>query len=688
MGFAHQCISAGALLALAVPLFAQSTARPTVEEVIVTGYRPGDATTSSKTDVSALENAQAISVVTSDLLKDQGITRLADALRNVAGVSRSSTYGFFDSYQMRGYDAAYGSIFLDGLKNGNVAGEVNELGGLEQVEVVKGPASGLFGAAPLGGVINLVSKRPKSTSFLDVALTTGSYDRFEAAVDGNAPLTESGALLGRVNLIYKDQEEFVDFSSTRRLYVAPALTWRIGDDTAFTLLTRYQRDDLSPWSPVPAWGTILPNQNGRLPASFSVNDDNERAYYDQESRQAGYEFVHSFSDTIKLSQNLRYEESRDTWERWMFAAGISDDQTTIGRYYYGPFDQSTDDFGVDTRINIELQTGPVQHAILSGVDYARSKNRSIQTGLYDGMANPLPMFPPDYAAPLDPGTDPQFEGSGESRQLGFYVQDHLRFGERLTVTLGGRWDEVESDDQKDRAFSPTVGVTWALTPGASLYANVAESFTPTPSWQTRADGSLLPPETGENIETGIKVASDSYGLSGMISIFQLTRKNVATVDPENMFFYIVTGEQRSRGVEVEGAWTPSDAIDVRVAYSYIDAEITQDNTYPVGLKLPNVPRNNVSVWGKYTVQSGLLENLGMSLGVLYNGDKEFYESQVYTLPGYTLLDAGLSYDIGGWSAQFNVNNLLDERFFPDACCLDRVTPGEPRTWQLRLEKSW
>jgi iron complex outermembrane recepter protein len=667
---------------------AEMSAKPTVEEVIVTGYRPGDATSSSKTDVSALENPQAISVVTADLMQDQGITRLADALRNVSGISRSSTYGFFDSYQIRGYDAAYGSIFLDGLKNGNVAGEVNELGGLEQIEVVKGPASGLFGASPLGGVVNLVSKRPKETSFVNVALTTGSYDAIESAVDANAPLTETGSLLGRLNVIYKDREEFVDFSSSERIYVAPALTWRPTDAMELTLLTRYQRDELSPWSPVTAWGTILPNPNGELPVSFAVNDDDQRARYDQESKQAGYEFVYRFSDALRLTQNLRYEETEDSWNQWMFAAGISEDLTTIGRYFYGPFDQTTRDLGVDTRLNAEFSTGAVRHKVLTGIDYVRSKNHSLQTGLYDGLQNPLSLFPPDYSAPLVPASDPLFEGSGRSAQLGFYVQDHLNFGERLTVTLGGRWDEVETDDQKDRAFSPTVGATWALSPSVSLYANAAESFTPTPSWQTRADGSLLPPETGENIETGIKFANAERGLAGMVSIFQLTRKNVATEDPDNMFFYIVTGEQRSRGVEVETAWTPSDAIDVRLAYTWIEAEITKDNTYPVGLRLPNVPRNNVSVWGKYTVPSGPLANLGMSLGLVYNGDKQFYEGEVYQLSGYTLVDAGLSYDIAGWTTQLTLNNLFDERYFPDACCLDRVTPGEPRNWQLRVQKSW
>lgn len=660
-------------------------AQAVTENVLVTGDLLVPTDTVSKSPIPFLENPQTTSVVTQDLLQDQGITRLADALRNVAGVSRSSTYGYFDAYQIRGYDASYGSIFLDGLKNGNVAGESNELGGLEQVEVIKGPASGLYGSAPLGGVINLVSKRPKEGRFADVSVGVASFDGKDVSLDANDRLFDL-PVLARINVIYRNSGDFVDFAHSERIYVAPSLTWQIAPATSLTVLTRYQRDHLSPWSPVPAYGTILPIPGGKLSISFAVNDDNQRAMYNQDSTQLGYVFEHRFSDAISISQNLRFERSNDDWNNWLFASGVSDDLTTIGRMFYGPFHQQTNDLGVDTRILANAQTYGIRHDMMFGVDYAKSHNVSASDGMYDGWMNPLNLLHPDYSAPLYSVSDGLFPGNSTTEQTGIYVQDHIKLDNRITITVGGRWDWVYSDGAEDTAFSPTVGATWALSPEGAFYFNFAKSFTPNPSYNTRFDGSLLPPETGVNLEGGFKYSSGN--LSGMISVFHLTRMNVATDDPAHPFFYIVTGEQLSRGIEVEGAWQPSPAWDMRLAYSYIDAAVTRDEYYPVGMPLPNAPNHNLSLWSQYTVQSGLFENLGVSAGVLYNSKKHFFEGVLYDLPEYVLLDAGLSYVLGSWKGQLNISNLLNKRFFPDACCLDRITPGQPRAVRLRLTKSF
>lgn len=666
-----------------------------VEGVVVTGMVVGEPVV-TKSDVPLLETPQAISVITADTLKEQGITRLADALRGVAGVTRSSTYGYFDSYQIRGYDAAYGSMFLDGLTSGNVAGAVNELAGLEQVEVVKGPASALFGASPLGGVVNLVSKRPRSDAFVELGVATGSYDLREVTVDANAPLTKDGALLGRVNLVYRDSDDFVDFAHSQRIYIAPALTWKIGEDTNLTLLGRYQRDYDSPWSPMTAWGTILPNANGEIPIDRSVNNSGaQRAINNLNAKQIGYVFNHRFSDTVSFSQTVRYEENNKFWDRWVFVAGFLDDNVVngvqrgrvIGRYIYGPFAQTDKDLGVDSRLTVKFATGAIDHNVLAGLDYHRNRNTLASDGNYDAAQNPLDIFNPDYSAPIVRNPFGGSTGGGKSSQVGFYLHDHITLTDRLTVTLGGRWDKAKSGEQEDSKFSPHAGLTWALNPDSSLYFVYSKSFTPIASWQTRFDGSLLPPETGENIEAGYKIKDEARGLSGMVSVYQLTRQNVATEDPAHPFFYVVTGEQRSRGVEVEGAWRPNEAFQATLAYAYIDAEITKDNTLPIGLPLQNFPKHSANLWGKYTVQSGVFAKLGISLGVLYNSDKYFYESGVlYTLPAYTLVNAGLSYPFGEWQTQLNIDNLTDERFFPDACCLDRITSGEPLNWRLSVRR--
>jgi len=674
-------------------VFAEAPATPDgITEVVVEGqlkaHQAGDATEAGKSGVPDKENPQATSVVTADTLKAQGVTRLADALRNVAGMSRSSTYGFFDAWQIRGYDAAYGSVFLDGLKKGNVAGEIHELGGLEQVEVIKGPASGLYGASPLGGVVNLVSKRPHKGNFTEVTVGAGSYDSVNLGLDINHALNKEETILGRLNLVYRDGDQFVDFSHLTRLYVAPAMTVQLSEKTRFTLLARYQRDDTNPFSPLPAYGTILPNPNGQVPVTFAVSDPT--GYYDQESAHIGYELIHRFSEHLSFEQNLRYERAVDDWDRWMFAAGVSDDQTTIGRYLYGRTHYDNKTLGVDSRFKLDFATGSITHRMMVGYDYYNNHYDYYNGGLYDGSLNPLNLFEPDYNAPLDETYDDFSAGGARSWQAGFYVQDNIGLTSRLNVSLGGRWDKVNSEGARDSAFSPTVGATYAVTGEASLYANVAKSFTPTPAWNTTFDGSQLPPETGENLEVGLKYVGKTHDRSALISVFQLTRKNVATDDPAHPFYYVVTGEQQSRGVELEGAWQPADGWDLRAAYAYIDAKITKDNTYPVGIPLPNAPKHALNLWGQYTVQDGPLAQLGLSAGLNYNSERSFYEYGVglFTLKPYTLFDLGLSYPVARWTARFNVSNLFDVRYFPDACCLDRVTPGAPRSWSLSLSRRY
>jgi iron complex outermembrane receptor protein len=701
---------AAALLSSAAPLWAAEAdeVRPSGDEIIVTGERLSEAPQAGKSDIPLMETPQAISIVDADTIKRRGITRLAEALRSVAGVSRSSTYGYYDAYQIRGFDAAYGSVYLDGLVSMNVAGTNNELAGLEQVEVVKGPASMLFGSAPLGGIVNLVSKRPRNETFVDVNVATGSYGLVEGSFDANAPLTGNGALLGRLNVLYRDSDDFVDFSAKNRIYVAPALTWNMGPATKLTLLGRYERNHDNPWSPVSAWGTVLPWAHGKLPIDFSINGrGSERAIHNQRYIHAGYTFDHEFSKALSFHQVARYTDRRIFWNNWIFWAGFVDNEIVdgvqqghvAGRYIYGPFWETDKDFAVDSRFVLKFATGIVRHEVMAGLDYRRNRSRYHEDGgNYDPAVNPLDLLDPDYDAPLIHDPLAAYAFAGRSRQVGLYVQDHMKFGDAATLTVGGRYDWANADGSRDRKFSPRIGATVTLFPGAALYASWSRSFVPQPGYFT-VEGVALPPETGRNIEAGLKVQSGGGRLSGMISVFELTRQNVATEDPANPFFYVTTGEQRSRGFEIEGTWHPTPAWTLSLAYAYLDAKVTKDNLFEVGARLQNVPRHGLNLFAEYVVPSGPLANLGFNLAFEYNSRKvgaNWPEDldldgvsdplSLFTLPSYALVDVGLSYAYRDWTIRLNVDNLFDKRYYPDSCCVDRVTPGESRNWRLGLSR--
>jgi iron complex outermembrane receptor protein len=686
-------------------------------DIVVTGVRYGDEVNAGKAEIPLVELPQAISVVSAEDLKARGVTRLADALFSVAGASRSSTYGFYDAYTLRGFDAAYGSIYLDGLLNeAGGGGSNNELYGLASVEVVKGPASSLFGGGSLGGIVNLVSKRPvQGDAFLEATLSTGSYNLFEAAVDANAPLDAGGTLTARVVGLYRDSDAFVHNAGYNRIYLQPSLTWQIGPDTSLTVLGTLKRDHDSPWAPLPAYGTVFPLEGGyRLPRSFAIgNKGDDKAIQNENRKTIGYMFDHAFSDRLKFSQTLRYMHRKTYWDHWLFADAYLDERLdddgvpiagtgrTLGRYVYGPYRETFKSFMVDSRLSGKIDMGAIRHNLLGGIDYRKTTSRYFGDGDFDSTHFPIDIFEPDYTAPLNPDSAP-YDGYDTGRQLGFYIQDHIELGDRFTLTLNGRWDRAKFNGELQTAFSPRVGATWKVVEGVSLYANYAKSFTPQFGSQivleVDGDGNIArvgqaPPERGRNIEAGAKFELPAARLSGMLSVYQLTRSNVLTADPQFPIFSRVSGKQRSKGVELELHWRPEGGFALDFAYSYIKGRYVEDSDIPAGTPLPNIPKHNATLFGSYTVSSGPLANLGMNLGLLYNSNRYVYDAWAYpgqepmmVLKDYVLVNGGLSYAFGGWKAQVNLNNIFDKRYYPDACCLTRVTPGEPRNWRLTLSR--
>jgi len=670
------------------------------ERIIVTGQLAKDTAMAAKADIPILETSQAISIVSRETLDQQGIRRLGEALFNVAGVSRSNTYGFFDGFNIRGFNASAGATYLDGLLDDpGVNYATTELAGLERIEVVKGPASGLFGQGPLSGIVNLVSKRPHEEAFLEASVAGGSYNLFEAQIDANGPITADGALLGRISALYRDQDFFVHGSGQRRLFLAPSLTWKPSPDTSLTLLGRYVDDKVNPWSPTTAYGTALPNPNGDISIRLSINDTRYPAIQNNDYWTLGYVLDHKFSEAISFHQSVRYQDFHNSWDNWLFVSSISADYRRVGRFYYGPFDEDGTYFRADSNLSARFDTGPLNHYVLAGVDYGRKKYD--QSNLFDPGPYFLDLYDPVYGTVSgpDPAVAPT-TSAGLNKQRGFYLQDHVKLGERLTLTLGGRWDKASSRTTSngipgakvtDTAFSPRAGLTFGLSDAMSLYFNFAKSFSPQGSYRF-ADGSTLPPERGVNYEGGVKVARPDGTLTGMATIFQLTRENVATADlspnaPPNT--YVLTGEQRTRGVELEGAWRPLPGVELTAAYTYLDAKVTADSRLLVGARLSSVPHHIVNLWGRYTIQNGALANLGAGLGLHHESNRPSSTASATSAPfpldGYVLVDAALYYRFAGWSAQANIRNLFNERYFPTAS-LTRTTPGEPRTFMLSLSR--
>ena len=669
---------------------ARADAPPTdgvLEPIIVTAAQLAE---SSKATVPLIETPQNIQVLSSELLLDQGDHLLDEALRNVAGVMPGGYYNGFDYFRIRGFDAS-GFIYLDGLLYDSGISTNAELFGLDRVEVVKGPASSLYGQGSLGGLVNLVSKRPQPTASLALAAGYGSFSSYQFTVDGGGPLGTGSGVTGRFVGVARRDGTFIDYATgDARIYVAPSLTWQITPQTQLTLLAGYQHDHMDLGFPLPAEGTVFDSPYGEVPLS-RYNGEPGRSNMLRESRaRLGYELRHEFNDHLTFRQNLRYGWAKTDWDKLLYP-GFLDDSTALTLYRY-PFGLNArwTNLNVDTSVEGRFATGAVAHTLVAGLDYYRYDYDTHYSEIdYANLADymPLDLINPVYGTPVTPFSS-FTHNVDHTRALGFYVQDHAALG-RFTLTAGLRWDAAKDDavysnvpqEQDKHALVPRVGLTYRVVPGVTAYTSYSESFKPQLGYAS-ATGAALDPETGQQWEAGIKTELLNGRVNATAAVYQLTRQHVATSDPTapaGSGAFLESGEQRSRGIELDSQIILARGWEMIAAYSYIDAKVTRDNDIPVGDHSLNVPGQSVSLWMKYAVQSGPATGLAMSAGVNAYSSQWGDLPNTFRLPGYRLMNGNVSYTVGRMTAQLNLKNITGARYYVGSYNALYVNPGEPRS---------
>jgi iron complex outermembrane receptor protein len=306
---------------------------------------------------------------------------------------------------------------------------------------------------------------------------------------------------------------------------------------------------------------------------------------------------------------------------------------------------------------------------------------------------PLDLFVPVYGSPVG-AFESTYRWDVESSAVGLYLQEQATLG-RVTLLAGGRldltWSTIHEGtpdpsatmEGDDAALSPRVGLVYEIVPGVSAYASYSRSFLPQQGY-LQADGSQVDPEKGEQWEVGLKSRLLAERLIAGLAVYQLTRENVATTDPDNPNFYRVVGKQRSRGVELDATIRLLPGWNLLLAYAYTDAKIVSDNDLPAGDRTQNVPRHALSAWTKYEIQDGALKGLGLGVGGRYYSSQAADLPNTFELPAYGLIDAAVYYTRGPWRFQVNVDNVLDKRYFPAAFSREYVLPGEPRSVSASL----
>ncbi|RAI60718.1 TonB-dependent siderophore receptor [Roseicella frigidaeris] len=654
----------------------------------------------TKTDTPLLETPQSVSVITRDQMDARAVQDTQQALRYAPGVF-AEPYGSDIRYgwsTVRGY-SLQGAQFLDGMRLpfGTYAIPQVEPWGLERLELLRGPASVLYGQIPPGGMLNMISRRPTDVPTHEVQLQTGSFGRLQGAFDLGGPIDKEGKFLYRFTGLARDSDSQSDEVRDRRLFLAPSLTWRISPDTSLTLLSYWQRDDSGVQQFLPVQGTLRSNPYGSIPINRFVGEKNANNF-DRDQWGVGYAFSHRIDDRFTLRQNLRY--SRIDFDMTVLRGlGLQTDLRTLNRTTVAIRDH-VDAFTMDNQGEARLRTGPVDHTILAGLDFRHS---STDYGFGRVAAPSLDIFNPVYGRAFTLPTSYNVTRTFASQdQVGLYVQDQARLG-RWLLTVSGRQDWVDSNTenrltnrqtpQSDSATTGRVGLNYLFDFGLAPYVSWSQSFQP----QIGTDASATPfrPTRGEQWEVGLRYQPPSINASVSLAAYTGTLENVLTTDPANSFFQVQTGEARVRGIEIEGVAGLARGLSALASYTYTDSKVTKttiaanrDN------RLPLTPEHTAALWLDYTFPEGPLAGLGIAGGARYVSGAYGDAANLYETPTATLFDAAIRYDLGrlapglaGTRLAVNATNLGDKRLVTCASNTDCFFAAR-RTILATLSHRW
>jgi len=690
---------AGSLVWTVVPGIAQVGDTDDAIEIVVTGEQDGysvpNASTATRTDTPLRDIPRSIQVIPRQVLEDQQVVQLREALRNVSGVNQDSGFaGTVDRFIIRGFRLNNRNFLRNGLRDG-LAGVIRDTSNIERIEVLKGPASVLFGTIEPGGAINVITKQPLSFPQYSLDLQAGNFGFVRPSIDLTGPLDADGSLLYRLNAAYQHSEpggfrnDAFD-QNVERFFVSPVISWAINDRTDITFEFEYLDDERPFDRGLVAFGDEIID----LPRDTNFNEF--ASFTTTERLIASYRLEHRFSDNWKLRNQFQFL-SRDTANARAESFGIDETAGIMNRRWVDQIAEQSIYF-LQADVVGNFNTGSIEHSLVLGFDLER------QDGFFDGR---FQNSAPELAVDLQ---NPQFGLVPRPRQedlpqrfvedlqidnLGIYIQDQITFLDNLKLLIGGRYDVLSQDTGSlfgptqdfgalnetrldESAFSPQIGIVYQPIEPLSLYASYSRSFAP--NFGTDVSGSPFDPERGNQYEVGIRGELLEGRLIANLVGFNLTKTNIRTADPANPGFNIAIGEQRSRGVELDVAGEILPGWNIIASYTYLDAEITRDNFGVEGRKPNGIANNAASLWTTYEIQQGDLEGLGFGLGLFYVGDRSNspFEDR-FDIDSYLRTDARLSYRRNNWEAAINFRNLFDINYIEASAFREEVIPGIPFT---------
>jgi iron complex outermembrane receptor protein len=655
----------------------------------------------AKMPLKKLENPQVYSTVSSEIIKQQGITNFDDAMRNVPGISRTweSTGRGGDGatyFALRGFEAQP-SLYngLPGFTNGDL-----DLADIEEIQVLKGPSGTLFGAnfVGYGGIINVITKKPYFTTGGEITYNTGSFGLNRISADVNTPLSKTEKIALRVNTAYSTENSFQDAGYKKSFFFAPSLVYQVNDRLTFNFMTEILQEDR-------AVAPVFFNTNRTDPLTFKnikeLNLDNFQSFTsnDLSIKNPRYnmqgQMLYKISDTW-TSQTVISRGSAQSKGYYGYIFGNAAGSNEFEQYITKE-NQTSNTTDIQQNFNGDFKIGNLRNRLLIGLDYFNRNVIDNGTG-YAFMRYVTPQGTISYADPAHPvyatqnSVDSLLAGTGASHSnvsnstYAAYVSDVMNFTPALSLMLSLRADYFDSkgqrndpsDDFHQFAVSPKFGLVYQpVLDKVSLFANYMNSFLNVgPQQVTNADGSdprikSFKPEHANQLEFGVKTNLFSDKLSATVSYYDIKVSNRVTPTVGNINDYDQRGAVRSRGFELDLNANPAQGLNLIAGYSHNHIENTSSNGtdfYTEQGRAPGGqgPQDQANLWATYKFTNGGLKDFGFGVGGNYAGVYKVIDNSVvgvFELPSYTLLNASLFYNADRYRITFNANNLTNEKYY-------------------------
>lgn len=678
----------------------------------------------AKIPLKKLENPQVYNTVSSEIMKQQGITNYDDALRNVPGISRTweSTGRAGDGasyFALRGFDAQptlYNG--LPGLTSGNL-----DPANVEEIQVIKGPSSTLFGGAfySYGGMINTITKKPYHQFGGEIGYNAGSFGLNRITADINAPLSKTDKIALRVNTAYHSENSFQDAGFKKSFFIAPSLVYEVNDRLSFHLLTEILEEEraVAPvffhsdrFSPLPFKNLRELNLNPRL--SFTSNDLTIRNPRFNLQGQMVYKMSDQWTSQTVFSRGTVKSNGIYTYI-WDDVSG----DNWFSQYFHKE-QQTTSTTDIQQNFNGDFKIGNMRNRLLVGVDYFRRNVIDNGSG-WASARNVTPQGDVNYVDPYSGDTlAPVYltqasinnllaglEGSASNisnSSFGAYASNVLNITPKLSAMVSLRADYFDSrgerstsDDDFDQwALSPKFGIVYQpVLDKVSIFANYMNAFiNVAPRQITDVDGSnprvkSFRPEHADQWEYGIKTNLFSDRLAATLSVYDIKVSDRVMPNPANIRDYTQGGKVGSKGFEIDLVANPVTGLNLIAGFSHNKTRVIsgdpEDFYSEPGRAIGGQgPQNLANFWATYRISSGTLKNAGFGFGGNYAGEYKVIDNSktgVFTLPSYTLLNASVFYNANHFRVSLNVNNLTSKEYYIGYWS---VNPQKPRNTTLSV----